>query len=100
MLTGPPAANQFEVLGVSTQKQKSQSPNRFTDGRTSATGGQRKNNSGQVSFLNNAAKKTMTNSFNNNKSGAGSGPAAPNPSATYHGVKNKLWSGFYPKYQN
>ena len=102
VLTGPPTANQFEVLGVSTQKQKSQSPNRFTDGRTTATGGQRKNNSGQVSFLNNAAKKTMANGFNTNKSsgvGGSGGPSAANPNATYHGVKNKLWTGFYPKYQ-
>ena len=41
VLAGP-SGNQFEVLGVSTQKQKSPSPNRFTEGRTTATGVHRK----------------------------------------------------------
>jgi len=39
------------------------------------------------------AKKTMTNGFKMNVQ------AATNPNATFHGVKDKLWSGFYPKFQ-
>ena len=84
VLQGP---NQFEVLGVSTQK--SISPQRFTESRQA---GQRKGNN-QMAFIN--AKKTMTNGFNKTNGGAGG-----NPNSTYHGSnKNKMWGGFYPKYQ-
>ena len=92
MLTGPGNHNQFEILGVSTNKQKNTSPSRY-EGRTTATGGPRKNN--QMGIIK-AAKKTMTGGFKL----AGPGASA-NPNATATGGGSTRWNGFYPtKYKS
>lgn len=46
----------------------------------------------------------MTNGFGHKASTTGGvqgATVAPNPNATFHGIKNnKLWNGFYPKFNN
>ena len=99
VLQGPP--NQFEVLGVGKKSAHSSvSPARYTtsgnaEGRINVGG---RKTSSHISHISNA-KKTISG-FNKSSNVNAGNSGTVNAHSTFHGGKGgKLWTGFYPKFQ-